>query len=285
MSIPGGYILQPRCIDDSDIMHEPPVVRELWFYLLRRVNHTDNGKYKRGSGFFNLGEIQDALHWYSGYRKMKYSKPQLTKSLRKLRERNMVATAKATHGVYVTILNYDYYQNPDNYGGNAGGQTEETRRKQRGHTKNKNEKECKNVRSKSPNGDSSPNFDSVTASAPPECPHKKIIAIYHEELPELPAVQVWGDSSRGNLKARWREDPARQAPEWWRWFFCEYIRTSDFLMGRVKEWQASLDWIVRPRNFQKIMNGLYVNKGGCISQKRRETARELYNFIENGGDE
>jgi len=144
MTIPGGYILQPRCIDNSDIMHEPPVVRELWFYLLRRVNHKDNGKYKRGMAFFNLGEIQEALHWYVGYRKMKYSKPQLTKSLRKLCERNMIETTKATHGIYITICKYDYYQTPKNYESNNEGNAKETRRKQDGHTKNKNVKNEKN---------------------------------------------------------------------------------------------------------------------------------------------
>jgi len=187
----------------------------------------------------------------------------------------------------ITIVNWDTYQVPESESDQQSDrQSDQRATGKRPASDHKQEcKEHKNVKNKSPNGDSSPNSHSGTASAPPECPHKKIIAIYHEELPELPAVQVWGDASRSNLKARWREDSARQSPEWWRWFFCEYIRPSDFLMGRVKEWQASLDWIVRPRNFQKIMNGLYVNKGGGLSQKRRETARELYNFIENGGDE
>ena len=47
--IKGGYILQPRVIDESDLIHEAPVVRELWLYLLRNVNHKDNGKFKRGT--------------------------------------------------------------------------------------------------------------------------------------------------------------------------------------------------------------------------------------------
>lgn len=152
MPISGGYILQPRCVDDSDIAHESPVVRELWFYLLRRVNHNDNGKYKRGMGFFNLGDIQEDLHWHVGYRKMKYSKPQLTKSLRRLCERNMIETAKATRGLYITILNYNYYQDPKNYESNNEGNTKETRRKSSGHTKNKNVKNerMKEVKKESP---------------------------------------------------------------------------------------------------------------------------------------
>lgn len=137
MTIPGGYILQPRCIDDSDIMKEPPVVRELWMYLLRRVNYKDNGKYPRGTAFFNLGQIQDSLCWYQGWRKRYYSKPQLQKSLCKLNERNMIATQKATRGIYVTILNYDYYQDPSNYESNDERTPKEQRKKQNGITKNK----------------------------------------------------------------------------------------------------------------------------------------------------
>jgi len=44
-----------------------------------------------------------------------------------------------------------------------------------------------------------------------------------------------------------------------------YIRNSDFLMGRVtdrqgKSFMASLDWIVLPRNFAKIIEGRYHDK-------------------------
>lgn len=144
MKIRGGYILQPRCISKSDVSKMPPVTRELWNHLLRNVNHKDKGKFKRGSGFFNLGDIQEALCWYVGYRKMVYSKPQLTKSLRRLCGDNMIATAKATRGLFITICKYDFYQDPGNYEGNGEGHAKETRRKREGHTKNKNVKNDKN---------------------------------------------------------------------------------------------------------------------------------------------
>lgn len=146
--IHGGYILQPRCFDESDSSKFPPVTRELWFYLLRKVNHRDSGKFKRGQGFFCLSDIQDDLSWYVGYRKNKYSKPQLTKSLRRLREGNMIATMRATRGIIVTVLNYDTYQNPKLYEGNDEGHAKETRRKRGGHTKNKNDKNDKNDKKK-----------------------------------------------------------------------------------------------------------------------------------------
>jgi len=144
--IEGGYILQPRIIDSSEIAQFPPVTRELWSYLLRNVNHARNDRLNidRGQNFFRLSDIQDDLKWYSGYRKNTYSKPQLTKSLRMLRERNMVETVKETRGVLITICNYDYYQDPKNYEGNNEKTTKEPRKKSKGRTINKNVKNNKN---------------------------------------------------------------------------------------------------------------------------------------------
>ena len=147
MCIKGGYILQPRKVDDSEIMHDSPITRELWFYLIRKVNHRTVDKFERGSGFFNLSEIADDLHWYVGYRKMKYSKSQLTKALRRLSERNMIETTKATRGIFVTVCKYAHYQDPNNYEGNDEGITKETRRSKGASTKNKNDKNERNISS------------------------------------------------------------------------------------------------------------------------------------------
>ena len=140
MKIDNGYILQPRKIEKSEIMQMPPVTRELWFYLIRNVQHKDYKKLKRGQGYFRLNDIQEDLSWMVGYRKEKYSKPQLTKSLRRLREGNMIETTKATHGILVTICKYNVYQDPNNYEGNDEGNAKETRRKRKGININKNDK-------------------------------------------------------------------------------------------------------------------------------------------------
>jgi hypothetical protein len=138
--IPGGYILQPRKIDESEVSKMPPVTRELWLYILRKVSHKDNGSLKKGQGFFRLSDIQKDLSWHVGYRLETYSKPQLTKSLRRLREGNMIETMKATRGILVTVCKYSTYQDAKNYEGNDEGTTKEQRRKRRGHTINKNVK-------------------------------------------------------------------------------------------------------------------------------------------------
>ena len=90
-----------------------------------------------------------------------------------------------------------------------------------------------------------------------DCPHQEIINLYHEILPELPQVKVWNETRQRLLRARWREDPERQNLDWWRQFF-EYVRESDFLMGRVvgkdgSFFQADLEWLIRPNNFVKVI--------------------------------
>lgn len=96
----------------------------------------------------------------------------------------------------------------------------------------------------------------------PPCPHEQIIAAYHEELPELRPVQVWNDQRRKLLQSRWREKPERQDVEYWRRYF-RFIRESEFLMGQTdsgpgkKPFSADLEWLIRPTNFAKIVEGKY----------------------------
>jgi hypothetical protein len=130
--IKGGYILQPRIIDQSGIMDMPPVTRELWSYLLRKVRWKPHNGLRRGQEYFRLNEVQEDLCWYAGFRKITYSKPQLTKSLRRLREGNMIETMKATQGILITICNYEFYQDKKNYEGNDEKLTKEPRRKRKG---------------------------------------------------------------------------------------------------------------------------------------------------------
>lgn len=138
--IKGGYILQPRLFDQSDAARMPPCARELWLYLLRNVNHKDNGKFKRGQGFFNIGDMRNALCWYSGYRKMTYSKTQFTAALRRLRGDVLLTSLETPRGLVITICNYDLYQSPLNYGDTNGGTADDTRRHSDASTINKKDK-------------------------------------------------------------------------------------------------------------------------------------------------
>jgi Sec-independent protein translocase protein TatA len=124
-------------------------------------------------------------------------------------------------------------------------------------------------KSKSPKGDSSTTNVVVASSKQKDlvqCPHEDIIALYHEALPELRRVSKWTPQRQKTLRARWREDKTHQSLDWWRSLF-GYVRQSDFLMGRIpgrngqSPFEADLEWIVRPQNLVKIIEGAYENRG------------------------
>ena len=110
------------------------------------------------------------------------------------------------------------------------------------------------------------------ASVPP-CPHKDIVAIYHEVLPELRAVKLWNSTREKRLRARWREDKARQSLDWWRKYF-ESVRASDFLMGRKADWSADFDWLICPTNMAKVLEGRY-HDGPAVSSLPKGMADRL----------
>lgn len=102
----------------------------------------------------------------------------------------------------------------------------------------------------------------VSDDDPPnnKCPQQKIIELYHKIIPEMPKVRIWNEDQKSWLRARWREDRARQKIDWWSAYFT-WIRESDWLMGRTKEeFQCDLEWLIRKRNFAKIANGRYHRK-------------------------
>jgi hypothetical protein len=101
-----------------------------------------------------------------------------------------------------------------------------------------------------------------SVAARPDCPHQDIIAAYHELLPMGTQVRVWNGTRLKNLQARWREEGKRQSIDWWKRFF-SWVSESEFLTGRTPSAQGrqpfivSLDWLVSPQNFAKVIEGKY----------------------------
>jgi uncharacterized protein YdaU (DUF1376 family) len=105
----------------------------------------------------------------------------------------------------------------------------------------------------------------------PECNHKAVIELYHENLPTMRRVEVWNETRAGYLRQRWREVATELAQEkaievgdvlnWWAEFF-QSVGKSRFLTGRVnskdgRAFVADLEWILKPTNFAKIVEGKY----------------------------
>lgn len=128
--IKGGYYIKAKKIQESDIAHAPPHVREIWDWLLLRTNWKDTDVCKRGELLTSYDQIRDGLHWMVGWRKMTYSKWDCEKAMKVLLKATMVATRKTTRGMFITVLNYDKYQNIENYEGHKEDHTKATREPQ-----------------------------------------------------------------------------------------------------------------------------------------------------------
>jgi uncharacterized protein YdaU (DUF1376 family) len=111
------------------------------------------------------------------------------------------------------------------------------------------------------------------AATVPDCPHQKLIDLYHELLPTCTRVVEWNEERQRIMRSRWREKATSKAKNWgysneeqglacWRKFFA-WCAQSDFLTGRAKgrdggaPFVATLEWLVRPKNFAKVVEGNY----------------------------
>jgi len=105
----------------------------------------------------------------------------------------------------------------------------------------------------------------------PACQHQEVIDLYHKQLPTLRRVEVWNAGRQGYLRQRWREvalELGKQQPttasavlDWFNDFF-GHINKSKFLTGKVnsndrRAFAADLEWILKPSNFAKIVEGKY----------------------------
>jgi hypothetical protein len=105
----------------------------------------------------------------------------------------------------------------------------------------------------------------------PGCDHKSVVELYHQLLPTMRRVEVWNDTRAGYLRQRWREVAVELSESkeishadvltWWEEFF-KHVGKSKFLTGKVNDksgrtFVADLEWLIKPSNFAKIVEGKY----------------------------
>lgn len=128
---------------------------------------------------------------------------------------------------------------------------------------------------------SSPSKESKPSAAPaaevpdgtPDCPHEQLVSLYHELLPTCPRVAEWNDTRKSLMRSRWRDKAkpngktqgyttAEDGLAYWRRFFT-WVAESRFLTGREDgrtgrpPFVANLEWLIRPSNFAKVVEGNY----------------------------
>ena len=124
--IEGGYLLLARAIADSYLMAKPPLYIKLWIWMLCKANFKDRDKLKRGQLVTSIKQMQQAMSYYIGYRKITPSRDEIRAAYgyfsghhEKGNEGHALPPAititKTTRGMVITICNYSIYQNQKNY--------------------------------------------------------------------------------------------------------------------------------------------------------------------------
>lgn len=65
----------------------------------------------------------------------------------------------------------------------------------------------------------------------------------------------WSSARKKNLRARVKAEGAKTVLA-----VFDMVSASDWLSGRSGNWQADFDWVIKPANFQKIIEGKYKNR-------------------------
>ena len=98
-----------------------------------------------------------------------------------------------------------------------------------------------------------------------KCPQTELYALYEEMLPELPKLPELRESTKKNVRTRWKEKRKKgkfstkaEGIEYFRGLFA-YIQTVDWIMGRTgrSSWRCDYDWIMQAKHFDRITSGYY----------------------------
>lgn len=271
--IPGGGFIVARKLFESEIWIKPLIYLKVWVWILGHANHSDCEKYGRtyskGELLTTYNKIIQAMGYHQNYKTIFPTIKQVRIILDWLQSQGMInvkairknfpagadptadptADLKARVGAYVgikiVVVNYSTYQEFDNYKGRPQnrdkGRPMDRQVSQQGHD-NKKEEEC--------------NITTLSSDKDNSIPFEEILEAYHTILPELTRVKVFSKERKGMLKARWSEDKDYRSIEWWRGYF-EYVRKSDFLMGKKTDFIADFEWLITKRYFLRVREGKY----------------------------
>lgn len=107
------------------------------------------------------------------------------------------------------------------------------------------------------------NIDGYTPPKPERTDYQGVLDAYHECCPSFPAVIKLTETRKRAIKARLKDyglDEIKQA--------FSLAGQSDFLKGS-SGWQASFDWLMKPANMTKVLEGNYTNRASPAGGKSK----------------
>ena len=107
------------------------------------------------------------------------------------------------------------------------------------------------------------NIDGYTPPKPERTDYQGVLDAYHECCPSFPVVIKLTETRKRAIKARLKDyglDEIKRA--------FSLAGQSDFLKGS-SGWQASFDWLMKPANMTKVLEGNYTNRASPAGGKSK----------------
>lgn len=114
------------------------------------------------------------------------------------------------------------------------------------------------------------------------CPYQQIMQLFNSTCKSLPKIKDMTDKRQKAIKTWW--DKESLTLEDLRRFF-EKVENSRFLTGQVNEFRACFDWIVKPSNRQKIVEGNYDSSGSKPNKQKSMHELLMERLSEEDGQE
>lgn len=127
----GKFVIH-RKILQSDIWEKPAYYLKIWIWIIANANWKT---IRRGGKIFNRGEFHTHYEniikeneWVIGWNTKRLNKDQVFNVLDFLRKTQRIHTRKATRGLWIKVLNYDYFQLIPRYESNEESNAESNKR-------------------------------------------------------------------------------------------------------------------------------------------------------------
>jgi len=97
-------------------------------------------------------------------------------------------------------------------------------------------------------------------SDPPSINYQDVADLYHSLCPRLPKIKKITEERKKHIKARLNNSDLDELKE-----VFSKLGASDFCCGQNnRSWSADFDWVLKPNNWAKVLEGKYDNKPGGL---------------------
>ena len=243
-----GTVNIARSIFDHAVFaDEPKTEREAWIWIIMEASWKP--RTRRVGGVVvetQRGQLAASVRFLASA--WKWTAPKVQRYLKRLEKAEMIVTRADTGVTVITVCNYDTFQ--------AGAKSSDTAPIQQRYSADTNEKKDE----RREEGKEDANASIPIATRFPLDDISKAVHDYNDAAQRAgwPTVQKMTDARRRALRSRLKDCGGNDG---WKAAMGR-AEASDFLSGRTANpWTGfGFDWIAKPANFTKLMEGNYDNR-------------------------